>query len=523
MSNSLGRILAIVRTDFRLRFRRVSTVVCFLLLSAFAYLWVPAPSSGRALIIVNDHRALYNSGAVGLATALLGMIFVGLFGYYFIANTIRRDLITRCGIVAASSPMRTTEYIVAKFLGNLAFLVVFLGGFMLSSMAMLLVRGEAPLEPLVFIHQYLLLTTAAMVFVSAVAVLFESIPFLAGKFGDVLFFLFWMGMMSLTIGNEASGGRIPWARYLDVSGFGFMIDQLHETLHTDSLSIGAAPFDPHNAPVSIAGLTLPPAWIGPRLVSVFAPLLLLPVAVISFHRFDPARTSRLAEKSRRNWIGRLQGLLRPLSRRFVLLLQPFVPGRSFLRAIWLDALLTFVLTPLALVAWMAAIVLGLAAPAAVSLPFIFGALGLIVSEIATRDFQAGTSLNLRAVPRLREHFVWWKAGSIAVLALFFFAIPLLRTVTREPAHIVPLLNGILFLIATATALGIVTSNPKTFIVAFLSFGYLVLNDHGTTPLLDFAGIYGAANVLTLALYFGLSLAAFIVAEATYRRRLLSCA
>ena len=35
--NSLGRIVAIVRADFLLRFRRVSTVVLFLLLSAFAY------------------------------------------------------------------------------------------------------------------------------------------------------------------------------------------------------------------------------------------------------------------------------------------------------------------------------------------------------------------------------------------------------------------------------------------------------------------------------------------------------
>ena len=84
--NSLGRIVAIVRADFLLRFRRVSTVVLFLLLSAFAYVWVPAPSSGRTLIQINGHRAIYNSGAIGMGTASLAMIFIGLFGYYVICH-----------------------------------------------------------------------------------------------------------------------------------------------------------------------------------------------------------------------------------------------------------------------------------------------------------------------------------------------------------------------------------------------------------------------------------------------------
>ncbi|MGH9696732.1 MAG: hypothetical protein ACRD5Z_21475, partial [Bryobacteraceae bacterium] len=60
---SLSRIAAIVQADFRVRFRRLSTVIVFLLLSAFAYVWIPAPSTGRALIQINGHRALNTSGA----------------------------------------------------------------------------------------------------------------------------------------------------------------------------------------------------------------------------------------------------------------------------------------------------------------------------------------------------------------------------------------------------------------------------------------------------------------------------
>ncbi|MBA3386205.1 MAG: hypothetical protein H0T95_06230 [Chthoniobacterales bacterium] len=215
MSDSLRRIAAIVRADFLLRFRRPSTLVVFLLLSAFAYLWIPAPSTGRALIQIDGHRAIYNSGAIGLGTASLGMMFVGLFGYYVISNAIRRDIISRCGVIAASTPMRSGEYLLGKFCGNLAFLATFLNGFMLSSMAMLIVRGEAQIEPLVFVEQYLLLTPAAIIFVSAVAVLFESIPFLSGKVGDVFYFFFWMTFLGLAVGDQVSGGRMNWARCFD--------------------------------------------------------------------------------------------------------------------------------------------------------------------------------------------------------------------------------------------------------------------------------------------------------------------
>lgn len=519
MSHSLQRIGAIVRADFLLRFRRVSTVVCFLLLSAFAYLWVPAPSSGRALMIVNGHRALNNSGAVGLATASLGMVFVGLFGYYFVANAIRRDLVTHCGIIAASTPMRSAEYLVGKFLGNLAFLVTFLAGFMLSSMAMLLVRGEAPLEPLIFVRQYLLLTPPAMVFVSAVAVLFESIPLLAGKFGDVLYFFVWMGFFSFVIGNEASNGKMSWTHYLDITGFGFMIEQMRVTLHTDSLSIGSSPFDPHKAAVSIPGLSLTRAWILPRLVSLGGPLLLLPIATLCFHRFDPTRTGQLADKSQRNWIGRLQRLFKPISRRVVALLQTLVAWPAFLRAIWLDALLTLTLSPLALLVLFAAVIFGLVAEPAVSLPFILSALALLLSDLTTRDLRAGTTANLRAVSSLRESYLWWKLGSAGILSLLFCLAPLLATIARTPARVESLGIGVFFVAAMAVSLGVLTSNPKTFIVGYLSFAYLVINDHGGTPLFDFAGFYGAATRSTSILYLSLGVVALALAQLSYRRRL----
>jgi hypothetical protein len=454
-----------------------------------------------------------------MGTASLGMIFVGLFGYYVISNAIRRDVVTRCGVIAASTSMRTGEYLLGKFLGNLAFLATFVFGFMLSSMVMLAVRGEARLEPLVFIEQYLLLTPAAIVFVSAVAVLFESIPWLSGKFGDVVYFFLWSTVIGVVVANETSHGRINWARCFDFTGFGFMIDQLQRTLHTQSVSIGSSNFDPTKPTILFPGLTMTREWILPRLISLLAPLSLLPLAALFFHRFDPVRTHRVSGKGRRNWIGKIQNLFKPLSRRAVALLM--LPGRSgsFLGAIWTDAALTFTLYPLVFVAFVAITVVSLFGSLAGILPVVFAALALIISDLATRDARAGTTASVRAIARLREHYVWWKLGSACLLSLILCVVPLIRTIAYGPVAFSALICGIFFVASTATALGVTTANPKTFIVGFLTFWYVVVNDKGANPMLDFAGFYSRSTPTTIFFYGVMSVVAIGAAQLLYRVRL----
>ena len=87
----MSRILAIAAADARIRFRRTSTVVLFLLLSGLAYVWVPSPATGRALMRIGNARALYNSAAIAMCTALLGAFFIGLAGFYVVSNAVRRD------------------------------------------------------------------------------------------------------------------------------------------------------------------------------------------------------------------------------------------------------------------------------------------------------------------------------------------------------------------------------------------------------------------------------------------------
>jgi uncharacterized membrane protein len=121
-----------------------------------------------------------------------------------------------------------------------------------------------------------------------------------------------------------------------------------------------------------------------------------------------------------------------------------------------------------------------------------------------------------AVPALRARFVWWKLTSALLVALVFLAIPLARTIALWPPAALPLLLGVFLTVSAATAFGILSANPKTFIVVFLMYWYIALNDKGESPALDFAGWFGTATPAVLAGYVAAALGLLAAAELFHR-------
>jgi hypothetical protein len=190
-----------------------------------------------------------------------------------------------------------------------------------------------------------------------------------------------------------------------------------------------------------------------------------------------------------------------------------------LRKIWQDATLTFTFHPLAFLALLGCIVATVLAPLPATLPIVFAILAIAIADVATRDVRAGTLATLGAIRGVRENYVWWKLGSSFLTALLFCLGAILRTMVRADFALIALLGGIFFIASMATALGVATQNSKTFIVGFLSFWYLAVNDHGATPAWDFAGWYGRANLKVVAGYFIVSLLAVLGTQAFHRFRL----
>ena len=107
-------------------------------------------------------------------------------------------------------------------------------------------------------------------------------------------------------------------------------------------------------------------------------------------------------------------------------------------------MLTLTLYPLVLVAFIGiTIASGAMAPAKL-LPIAFALLALVVADVATRDARANTLATLRATPRLRENFVWWKFGSTLLLSFALCAAPIGRTATVGVLPLCALLGGIVF-------------------------------------------------------------------------------
>jgi hypothetical protein len=291
---------------------------------------------------------------------------------------------------------------------------------------------------------------------------------------------------------------------------------MQHTLHTNSVSIGASDFDPTKPTIVFPGLTMTPDWIMPRIVSLVLPLGLLPAAALIFHSFDPVRVGRMTSKSDRKWLSKIQSLLKPLSRRALALLMIPARGNSLGAAIWQDAVLTFTLSPLAFVALLVVSVVGLRSE---TLPIVFAVLAIVVSDVATRDLRAGTLVSLYAVPRLREKFALWKFASAGVTSFLFCLSPLVAATATGSPRVVAMIAGIIFVAAAATLLGIATQNAKTFIVTFLSFWYLVVNDKGASPMLDFAGFNHVATPRTIATYTTLAIAALVLGHVAQHMRL----
>ena len=282
----LRQVLGIAATDLRLRLRRPATLWLILILSGLAYLLIPDPvdrasrswwSTARVRSTPRrswrsrppgSHRSSSPSPASTSAS-----------------NTIRRDLIARTGGIIAATPVSSGAYLVGKFLGGAAYLGLITAVYVLNVMAMHLLRGEGPLEPFTYFLTYALALGPAIIVVAALALMFECVPLLSGRLGDVLYFFIWAVLLAMGAMSEGGGA----GRYLDVMGLGFIMRQVHAVSNSQQLAIGMTPFRGDVAPWVLPPIPLSFATLLPRLTVALLAVPILMVARLFFHRFDPAR------------------------------------------------------------------------------------------------------------------------------------------------------------------------------------------------------------------------------------------
>ncbi|MGK4584725.1 ABC transporter permease [Kitasatospora sp. HPMI-4] len=487
-------LLTLALGDFRYRARRPAYAMTLLAAVGLGYLTVPAVGSHWSVLNVGDYRGVYDSAYVGWSTALAGALWLTLAGFYAVRGAVARDESTGVGRLLATTPLRSSGYLAAKFLGNLLVLGSMAAVLAGTAVVLQLTRGESTgLDPVALLTPYVLVTLPLLAVTAGAALLFETVPGLRGGLGNVLWFF-----VALAV---ALGGQSPKA---PLGGLGVrpFADAMRDALTARHLDLGPADFSlgltAHAHPLQTVrwnGPAVDPAFVGDRLLLVLGAVVLAVLPALWFHRFDP---SRGAVPARRTDPAPEQ-VAEPTPRRSGPAYTPLtplpptalVPGRSFGRLLAGEVRILLQGLPRWWWPLFAALV-----PAAFALPYAAGGRAallpvawllpvLLWSRLGTQRVEYGVDTLLGAYPAARGRVLAeWAAG--VVLSALTGAGPALRmTLAADWPALAGWLAGALFVPALALALGLVGRTHRLFQMLYLPLWYLVVNG---TAALDYMGV-----------------------------------
>jgi hypothetical protein len=488
---------ALLLTEVRLRMRRTGTLVAVLALIAATWLMVGDPADGRALLVVDSVRVAYTSTCLAIGSAGLAGFLFGLAGFYLVRGRMAEDLRSGAGAVLGATPVGDAVFLFGRWLGSVAYLCGLLLAFMATVMVLQAVRGEGPIQPLVYLQAFALVLLPLVFFIASVALLCDAWAPLAGKGGDVLYFILFIALIpagAIPV-SGAHGQWSPWL-LLDFSGLGSTVLAFRSAISTENFVLGGGDFDAALAPILLPESLWTAQIAFTRAACALIALLPLAPAILLFHRFSPDRVKVRAVGSGWSPLALANRLLRPLTR----LLRPL-----FALAARTPGLPGYALAVLAM-----ALAINPAAIAAVLGLFVAGCLvggpalggvviaaiavwGTLVSEISVRDVRHDVDAMSGAAPGggERRFAAQWMAACL--LALLLLAPVLLRWLSAEPLRAAALVTGVLALASAASLLGGASRSARTFLALFL-FGLYVATQAVKVPVLDVVGFNGVANM-----------------------------
>ena len=493
--------------EARIRLRRPATLVVLLAVVALSWLMICDPAEGHTLIGIDGARVRYTSAALAIGTASQLTLLFGLAGFYLLRGRMAEDQRSGLGGVIGASPAGGALFVLARWCGGVLYMSALAGAALATVLLCHAVRGDGPIQLLVYLQTFVLVLGPMILFTAACAILCDSWAPLMGKAGDLLYFLFWVAQMAIATGSN--GGAPPAAIPVDFAGMSAIVAALAPHVDTSSMMLGIADFDP-KVPV----LTLPDAlWTADlvlmRCLGAVLALLPLLAALRLFHRYSSDRIKPAKVRHRRSPLALLDGWLRPLGR----LAQPLftlsarLPG-GFGRAL-ADVALTLASTPSAVAALLLAQLLALSLDAPLLGPLVLACVaywGLLVSDLAVRDGDAGCAGLGAAVPGGDSGRYGRQLGATFMLGLMFTGVAAARLAADAPLRGAAVLAGVFALSSLASLLGRASGSARTFFALFLVGLYTSVNIDKAV-LADVVGFHGTATALSVLAWLGVGMAA----------------
>jgi hypothetical protein len=488
---SLRALYHLARADFLQRTRSYGFLITLGMMLYVAYVFVPPNHSSYATMTISGHRGVYNSAYLGCLMALLISPWLSLAGFYLVKNALGRDIQTGVGQILATTTLTKPLYTAGKAISNFAVLAIMVAVMGIVAAMMQIVRQEDPniqvfqlFAPLIFI------SLPVVAVVGSVAILFESISWLRGGLGNVVYFFLWVGALSTRMG----GGDPLRSPANDLFGLGAIMPSLARACEAafPGSTLGKTSF---NLGINIKGageywdlttfrwegLSWTPEIILGRLFWVAVGLALALLAAVFFHRFDPAkerskRSRQKSEAAAQPGLGEDHAIAAPVS---AVRLHPLTKPRRFSFLFMVRAELRLALHGITL--WWYLVAAGLFAaslftPLFVSRGFLVATWIwplLIWSKMGTRErlFRTDQLIFSTAHPLRRQLPACWLAGVIiAVITGGGTGIRLF--LAGEQLGLLAWTAGALFIPTMALALGVWSGSSKLFEVLYLFLWYL---------------------------------------------------
>jgi hypothetical protein len=514
-------VLALALADFRERVRRRSFLA---VMAAAGFLGLQA-IQGRIEVALGDFTGEPNSAWAGTLLALVGATFLALAGFFMVKGSIARDEATGVGQILAATPIRKTTYTLGKALSHFLVLAAMTGVLALAAVALILVTPEAgPLDLLAIASPLVWITLPGLALVAAIAVLFETIRFLARGFGNFVWFFTWPFLLVMAM--ETAGPDLFGIATMQ-KALGVEVRKLDPD-YRNSFRIGAGGLeDAASKRFRWDGLEVTAELAAGRGGVVGLALLVTLAAAVPFDRFDPSR-----RRSRRRRAATAAEVEAPEA-------APSASPRSAVAAARL-APVTVALRPrfgalvvsetrVALRAmprwWPLGVAVlaggGLLAPAATLPGWLAAAFlwpALVWSGLATRDRTTGVAPLLAAAPRplSRQLPAVIAAGWVIGLACTAGCLVALLLAGQGPRALA-VATGCLAMPLAAVALGVLSRGARLFEGLYVTLWYIGPLQRGWP--LDFAAVSDeAVRAFVPGWYLLAALALLLVALVLERQR-----
>jgi hypothetical protein len=512
------RTLALL--EARVRLRRLSTLATLLVVVALSWLMISDPAGGYSLMTVHGARVRYTSSALALGSALQASLLFALAGFYLLRGRMGEDLRSGLGGVIGASQASGALCVLGRWCGGVLYLCALIGAFMATVLVCHAVRGEGPIEVLVYLQTYVLVLGPMALFTASCAMLFDSWAPLMGKRGDLLYFFVWIGQMSMLPAVTEGMGAAPSAIPVDFSGMSAIIAALSAHLDIHHITVGFGEFERARAPITLPTRMWSGTLAASRCFTALLAGLPLLLAVRLFHRYSPDRVKPARSRARRSPLAMLNGWLRPLARlaRPLFSLAARLPGIA--GQALADVALTLVSAPAAIALLLLAQVLALALDLHALAPLALACVacwGVLVSDLPARDLDAGCVALGAAVPGGGARRYWRQLLATFILGLMFTGVAMLRLGGAEPVRAAALLAGVFALAALAALLGRTSGTGRTFLVLFLLGLYMGVQIN-KVALADVVGFHGSATPASVLAWLGVGMAAAFGGHAWNRRQ-----